>query len=215
MSLNEDIQAVVKTAREHAPPGAFETLGGMFARLVGEGIGTGAPKAGDRSPDVQLVAADGEQVELNSLRTATPLVLIFYRGRWCPFCDLTLRAYDKALPDFAAAGATLAAVSPQTVLETTTTGETRGLGYKLFSDPGNAAARAFGLVWQVQDGQERGFYRAFGSHVDQANGDDSWELPAPAVFVIDRDGVVRWSSVDSNWTRRAEPEDVLAAVRAL
>lgn len=215
MSLNQEIQAVIAKAREHAPPGVFETLGGMFARLDTEGVGRGAPKPGEHAPDVSVLTVDGKPVQLATLYAERPIVLIFYRGRWCPFCDLTLRAYDRLLPDFTTAGVVVAAVSPQTVLETTTTGTERGLGYPLFSDPGNTASREFGLVWQVQDGNERHFYRAFGSHVDKANGDETWELPAPAVFVIDPGGVVRWSSVDANWTRRAEPEDVLTAVRGL
>lgn len=215
MSLNSDIQTVVAKAREHAPPAAFETLGGMFARLADDGVGAGAPKPGDSAPDVTLVDAQGTETPLGSLYAQRPLVLLFYRGRWCPFCDLTLRAYEKAAPNFAAAGATLAAVSPQTVAETATTGEERCLSYRLFSDRGNAAARAFGLDWQVQEGKERALYQGFGSNVDQANGDDEWTLPSPAAFVIDRSGVVRWAWTDSNWTKRPEPEDVLAAVRAL
>jgi peroxiredoxin len=215
MSLNQDIQAVVAQAREHAPPEAFQTLGAMFARLEREGVGAGAPKPGDKAPDATVLDRDGATVRLAALHAERPLALIFYRGRWCPFCDLTLRAYDRAAPEFAAAGASLAAVSPQTVLESATTGEERGLSYPLFSDPANRAARAFGLAWQVQAGAEQALYTGFGARVTEANGDDSWELPAPAVFVVDRTGVVRWSSVDANWTRRAEPEDVLAAVRAL
>ena len=187
----------------------------MFARLEREGVGQHAPGVGDKAPVVELVGADGAAAPLASLHAERPLVLLFYRGRWCPFCDLTLRAYEKAAGDIASAGAALAAVSPQTLVETAATGAERNLSYPLFSDPGNAASRAFGLDWQVQPGAEQALYRGFGSHVDQANGDEEWRLPAPAAFVIDRAGIVRWAWTDSNWTLRPEPEAVLAAVRAL
>ena len=215
MSLNAQIQDLVGKAREHAPPEVFQKLGAMFGRLQADGVGASAPKAGDRAPDVTLEPPDGPPVPLRKLLGDKPMVLMFYRGRWCPFCDLTLRAFEAALPQFEAAGATLAAVSPQTLAETKLTGSERNLSYPLYSDPRNAAARSFGLDWQVQEGAERGLYKGFNSHVDQANGDDEWRLPSPAVFVIDRDGVVRWSWTDSNWTRRAEPDDVLAAVKAI
>jgi len=215
MSLNQEIQSVVAKAREHAPPGAFEALNGVFARLERGGVGSNAPKAGVKAPDVVFLDGHGKLVSLASLYASRPLVLLFYRGRWCPFCDLTLRAYERTLPDFAAAGVGLVAVSPQTVLESLATGEERELHYPLLSDRSNEAARAFDLVWHVEEGGEQALYTGFGARVTEANGDDSWELPAPAVFVIDQKGIVRWSFVDTNWTKRAEPEDVLAAVRTL
>ena len=215
MSLNADIQTMIEGVRAKAPPQVFQTLGTMFGRLESDGVAKGAPKPGDPAPAATLVAADGSRTELTALYGDKPLVLLFYRGRWCPFCDLTLRAYEKAAPEFAAAGVTLAAVSPQTLVETAQTSAERSLSYPLYSDPGNAASHAFGLDWQVEEGAERGLYQGFGSNVDQANGDDEWRLPAPAAFVIDTHGMIRWAWADSNWTHRPEPEEVLAAVRAI
>jgi peroxiredoxin len=215
MSLNSDIQHFVAKARDGAPAAVFAGLGAMIARLGLDGVGATAPKPGERSPAVSFRAVNGELTPLSSLYRERPLVLLFYRGRWCPFCDLTLKAFERAAPQFTAAGASLAAVSPQVLAETVATAAERGLSYPLFSDPGNAAARAFGLDWQVHQGAEMALYKGFGSNVDQANGDDEWRLPAPAAFVIDQTGTVRWAWVESDWTRRPEPDEVLAAVHAL
>ena len=140
--------------------------------------------------------------------------MIYYRGRCCPFCDLTLRAFDAQADAFKAAGARLVGVSPQTVAESIKTADERSLGFEVVSDPHNAAAQAFSLAWALTE-EERALYTALDSKLDVANGDDRWELPAPATFIIDQAGTVRWAWVDTNWTRRPEPVDVLAALRAL
>lgn len=209
MSLNADIQILIEGVRSKVPPQVFVTLGAMFARLEADAVAKQVPKPGEQVPPIDLVSADGNRITLSALYGKQPLVLLFYRGRWCPFCDLTLRAFENFASQFDAAGITLAAISPQTLMETAATSDERNLSFELYSDPGNAAARAFGLDWQVQEGAERSLYQGFGSEVDKSNGDDEWRLPAPAAFVIDQSGLVRWSWADSNWTHRPEPQDVL------
>ena len=103
---------------------------------------------------------------------------------------------------------------PQTVENTEKTGQDRALRFDLCSDPRNEAAQAFGLTWQLTP-EEQQLYAAFNAHLDQANGNQDWELPAPAAFVIDREGIIRWSWVDSNYTRRPEPTEIVAALRNL
>lgn len=214
MSLNAHLRDLADKIRGDAPR-ALETIDAMVERLDLDGVGASAPKAGERVPDVTLIAPDGSPTPLRQLFADRPLVLMFYRGRWCPFCDLTLRATEVIVPQLEEAGAMLIGVSPQTLDETSLTASERGLSYALFADPRNAAARAFGLEWRIREGAERAFHRDSGAHIDQANGDDEWRLPSPAVFIIDRDGMVRWAWTDSNWTRRAEPDDVLAAAKTV
>ncbi len=125
-----------------------------------------------------------------------------------------LRAFDKQADEFETAGARLIAVSPQTVAESQLTASERDLSMQVLSDPHNAAAEAFEIAWSLT-ADEKELYKAFGSMLDAANGDDRWQLPAPAIFIIDRSGVVRWSHVDPNHTRRPEPSDVLATLRGL
>ncbi len=214
MTLNADIQARLAGAKAQMPPPVFAKLGAMFERLEGAHVGTGAPKVGEPAPDTRLTVEGGSEVRLASLHEDGLLVLIFYRGRWCPFCDLTLRAFDAEAEAFKVAGARLVGVSPQTTEESAKTADERSLNFEVLSDPHNAAAQAFGLAWALTE-EERQLYIAFDSKLDVANGDDRWQLPAPATFIIDQAGVVRWAWVDSNWTRRPEPTDVLAALRAL
>ena len=214
MSLNADIQTKLAAVKTQVPPPVFAKLEGIFERLQRASVGTDAPKPPAKAPDVTIVSGHGDMISLKSLYADQPLVVLFYRGRWCMFCDLTLRAFDKAVDDFKAAGARLMAISPQTVAETVITGTERCLRFDLFSDPTNAAAEAFKLTWSLTE-EERGLYAAFNARLDETNGDDRWELPAPAAFLIAPDGMIRWSWVDSNYTRRPEPEDVLAAVRQI
>lgn len=214
MTLNGEIQALLGGLRTQVPAETFGKLQQVFDRLQAAHTGEGAPQAGDAAPQVSFTSAAGEDLPLSSLYRSKPLVLLFYRGRWCPFCDLTLRAYSAAADQFRTAGADLVAVSPQTLEETAKTVEERSLAFKVLRDPHNAAAQAFGIAWELTP-EEQVLYAGFNSHVDKANGEEAWRLPAPAVFVIDRQGIVHWSWVDSNWTRRAEPADVLNAVRQL
>ena len=214
MSLNADIQSKLAAVKSQVPPPVFSKLEAIFDRLEQASVGVHAPKPPAKAPDVTIISVKGSPVTLESLYADQPLVVLFYRGGWCMFCDLTLRAFDKAVGDIDAAGARLIAVSPQTVAKTEATGTERDLHFDLFSDPTNDAAEAFKLTWSLTE-EERGLYTAFNAKLDEANGDDRWELPAPAAFVIARDGTIQWSWVDSNYTHRPEPDDVLAALRQM
>ena len=214
MALNTQIQTLLGTMRPQIPPPVFTKLLAVLDRLESTRVGAAAPKAGMAIPDVAVTGAKGERVSLRSLSGDGPLVLLFYRGGWCVFCDLTLRAFDRALDDITAAGGRLIAVSPQTVENSEKTGQERQLRFDLFSDPRNEAAQAFGLTWQLTP-EERELYVAFNADLAQANGNQDWELPAPAAFLIDRQGMIRWSWVDSNYTRRPEPAEVVAELRKL
>lgn len=212
--LNAEIAALLGQLRPTLPPPVFAQLDGVLARLEAARVGVGAPVVGDHAPDVLFVDGAGARVPLRALTANEPLVLLFFRGGWCVFCDLTLRAYERVAEQFRAAGARLVAVSPQTAEATAATGAERALTFELLRDPDNAAAQTFGLAWSLTEG-ERPLYQAFGAHLDRANGNGDWALPAPAAFVIDPAGMVRYARVDADYTQRADPAEVLAAVRAL
>lgn len=214
MTLNTQMETLFAGIKANAPPPVIAKAVAIFDRLEAARLGQTAPKPGDRAPDVNLSSLDGATTTLADLVAAGPVTLMFYRGRWCPFCSLALTAYDKLADAFAAGGAPLVAVSPQTVAETRTMAANRPFAIRLMSDPQNAAAEAFAIAWSLTD-DEKQLYAAFGSMLDAANGDDRWQLPAPAVFIIDRERTVRWSHVDPNHTRRIEPDAVLAALQEL
>jgi peroxiredoxin len=139
-----------------------------------------------------------------------PVVLTFYRGDWCPYCNLQLRAYQAILPRIRELGANLVAISPQTPDNSLSTAEKKGLTFPVLSDGGNAVARRYGLVFSLSE-----TLRTTGANLPSFNGDDSWDLPMPGTFVIAPDGTVRLAFVDADWTRRLEPAAILDALQRL
>jgi peroxiredoxin len=172
----------------------------------------GAPRAGDTAPGFRLPDARGGEVALEDLLAAGPVVLVFYRGGWCPYCNLQLAAFQAALADIREAGAELVAVSPQTPDQSLTLAERHELAFRVLSDPGNAVAGDYGLVF-TQGDAATATSRGLGIELAQYNGDDSNTLPAASTFVIDRDGVIRFASVSGDYRWRVGPEEVLAALR--
>jgi peroxiredoxin len=150
-------------------------------------------------------------VLLSALLRKGPVVLIFYRGEWCPYCNLQLRTFQAHLDQIAALGAQLVAVSPQTPDHSLSMAEKNDLGFLVLSDVGAKAIDRYGLKYEV-DAETRALFNAVGNDVAAHNGPGGWVLPATATFVIGVDGAVRYANVRGNWTERAEPADVLAAL---
>ena len=171
-----------------------------------------AKAVGDTAPDFELPDARGGSVTLGRLRCDGPVVLVFYRGAWCPYCNLQLRAFQAALEDIRADGATLVAISPQTPDKSLTLAEQAELAFPVLSDVGNAVARNYGLVFAL-DTDARELHSGIGIDLTAFNGDDSWELPAPAVFVVDPDGTIGFASVAGDYRWRVGPDEVLKALR--
>jgi peroxiredoxin len=161
-----------------------------------------------------LPDATGTKVSLSALLAKGPVVLAFYRGGWCPYCSTELRALQARLAEFNAAGATLVAVSPQTPDASLSTAEKLNLAFPVLSDEGNQVAESFGLVFSLPEAL-REVYLGFGLDLPTANGDDTFRLPIPATYVIRADGTVAWRFADADYTKRAEPDDVLAALVTL
>ena len=174
----------------------------------------GALGVGDRAPDFTLPDATGGEIRLSELLVDGPVVLTFYRGAWCPYCNTQLRDYQLALPDLEDAGASLVAVSPQTPDSSLTTAEKNDLAFPVLSDAGLEVSRDYGLVFRV-DESTRDRYRLGGVDLERYNGTGDWELPVPATYVIDQSGTVRAAFVEADYTQRASPRDVLEAVRDL
>jgi len=168
--------------------------------------------AGSKIPDFQLKDHDGKSVSSADLLANGPLVVCFIRGRWCPFCVAQMEAMNLVLPEIQQAGATLVAVSPQTVQQSFFMRDQHKLRFTLLSDAANKVARQFGLTYRVPDEQRAVYQRAF-VNLPFVNGDDSWELPIPATYIIDRDGSVISASADEDYMERPEPAEVLRALK--
>ncbi len=175
------------------------------------GVVDKALKVGDRAPEFALPDATGKTVKLSELLARGPVVVTWYRGGWCPYCNIALRGFHKSLPEIRAAGASLVAISPETPDNSLSTAEKNHLDFDVLSDRGNKVAHAYGVAYKIPHviaDQMKG-------RLAKQNGDDSGELPLGVTYAIDRDGVIRYAFVDADYRKRAEPSDVLAALRGL
>src|SRR5581483_55640 len=169
-----------------------------------------ALKLGDRAPRFELPDEDSKQVTSDALLSQGPAVICFFRGRWCPFDVAQLEAMNDMLPDLQAAGASLVALSPQTQHQSFLMHDQHKLRLRLLCDSGNHVARQFGLVYRVPDYQQQVYRRSF-VNLPFANGEDSWELPVPATYVLAKDGKIRYARVDVDYRQRPEPLEILKA----
>ena len=179
--------------------------------LCASGIAERILPAGAEAPSFELPDHSGNPVNSAPLLASGPLVIVFLRGRWCPFCVATAEAWNEALPQVRAAGASLVTISPQTVLQSYLMHDQHKLAFPLLADAGNSVARQFALVYRVPPYQEEIYARTF-VNLPFINGDSSWELPLPATYVIAPGGRVRYASAYADYTVRAEPAEVLASL---
>lgn len=182
------------------------------AELIASGAADRALKVGDIAPAFALNDPEGKPVSSAELLAKGPLVLSFYRGVWCPYCNLELQALEAARPVFEAEGATLVAVSPQKPANSRRSQRENKLGFPILSDPGNQVAQAFGLKFALPDYLVE-LYSKLGNNLPLVNGDDSWTLPMPGRFAIGQDGRVLYAEVNPDYTQRPEPEALIPALR--
>lgn len=213
-SLADQLRAQNQSSRSRIPQEALVVMDAATAELAASEMMEASLQVGDTVPPFVLPDPTGNSVAILDLLAGGPVVLAFYRGGWCPYCSTELRALQSVLPELRQVGATLLAISPQTPDNSLSTVEKLELAFPVLSDTGNQVARSFGLVFSLPESL-RGVYQSFGIDLPAANGDDSFELPVPATYVVRRDGKVVWRFVDPDYTRRAEPGDVLAALEAL
>ena len=211
-SLKDRIAELTKQMAEHAPAGVAATLRAELRKLAESGIAQRALQVGAKAPDFSLPETQGSMLSLSSLIAKGAVIVTFYRGGWCPFCDLQLRAYQSVLPEIIRLGGQLVAISPQTADYSLSSVEKKQLTFPVLSDVHNRVARQYGLVFELSDVLKE-LQKGFGNPIPKFNGDDSWELPMPGTFVLDRGGVVRLAHVDPDYTRRLEPAVMLDALR--
>ena len=211
--LQAELDARATGFAERAPE-AIQTLyaDGVQA-VVDSGVVEGAKNVGDQAPGFTLENHEGESVSLSGLLEQGPVILVWYRGGWCPYCNLTLAAYQQRLDEIRDLGATLVALSPELPDKSLSTAQKSDLQFQVLSDVGNDVAREYGVVFKLTEGVRANYEQAFG--LSEFNGDDSGELPLAATYVIDRDGVIRWAFLDADYRNRAEPADVIEALRLL
>jgi len=184
-----------------------------IAELKQQRLAANILPVGSKIPDFQLSDHDGKMVSSSDSLARGQVVLCFIRGRWCPFCVGQMEAMNLILPDIERVGASLVAISPQTVKHSFFMRDQHKLRFPLLSDARNNVARQFGLTYRVHDEQRAVYQRAF-VNLPFVNGDESWELPIPATYIVDRDGSVRYGSANEDYTERPEPEDIVRLLTA-
>jgi peroxiredoxin len=196
----------------NVPPAVIETMRCATAELKASGLAERALKVGAVAPAFQLKDADGTTVRSTELLTRGPLVISFYRGVWCPYCNMELQALQTALAAFEQLGARLVAISPQSAANSRKSARDNAIAFPILSDPGNAVAASFGLRFALPD-YLVALYKSLKNDLPAFNGDDSWTLPMPGQFVIGTNGIVRYAEVNPDYTQRPEPEALLPALR--
>ena len=195
----------------NVPHTVIEVMHRATAELIAAGAAEKALKAGDKAPDFTLNDPEGNPVSSTDLLAKGPLVVSFYRGVWCPYCNMELQALETALPSFRELGANLIAISPQTAVNSRKSVRQNALNFPILSDTHNDVAAKFGLRFALPDYLVE-LYQNLKNDLPGFNGDESWTLPMPGRFVIGQDGVILYAEVNPDYTRRPEPEDMLPAL---
>jgi peroxiredoxin len=211
--VRKELDAIREKSSKSATPERMRAYEQGIEEVRKSGVAGKALKVGDRAPDFTLPDATGKEVKLSALLSRGPVVVTWYRGAWCPYCNVALRGFQKSLTEIRDAGASLVAISPQTPDNSLSTAEKGRLEFEVLSDRGSKVARAYGVSYKIP----KVIVEQFKGRLDLAkyNGDDSGELPLGATYVVDREGITRYAFVDADYRKRAEPSDVIAVLRRL
>lgn len=210
-SLTALLHAYRSYTEADAAPEVAATFAREAERMAEPGWLPARARVGDRAPDVVLSAAGEPVVTLADRLRDGPVVVKFFRGRWCPYCTLDLRAWQRALPEIRARGARLVAVTPQGEHEIALHRERDRLEFPIVADAGNRIARAFGVAYALDAGV-RALYERAGITAAQVDPTGDWTVPLPATYLIGPDGRIAFAHLDTDYRRRAEPGDVIAAI---
>ncbi|WP_455217645.1 peroxiredoxin-like family protein [Kaarinaea lacus] len=189
-------------------------IGDAFQRLHDSDVGAKAKKNGQQAPDFSLPDINGKETRLTTLLESGPVVISFYRGGWCPFCNLEFKALHERLDEIRQLGATLVGISPELPDVSRKTVSEHQIDFPVLCDVGNKVADLYGLA-MVVDEAIRPLYQKWGIDLPAANGDESFVLPIPATYIIDQNGIIRAAYVDRDYTKRMEPSEIISALQNL
>jgi peroxiredoxin len=214
MGLGQQLAAFKAEFARTAPAGRPALYEAKIEHLRANFALEAAIGTGDEAPDFELPDLRGNTVSLFNVMRHGPGVVTFYRGGWCPYCNIQLRAYQAVLPEITALGGRLLAISPQLPDRSLSTAESNALTFDVLSDVGNRVARSFGLVYSLPE-ELREALRSSNKALPGINGDESWELPVPATYVIAPDRRVALAYIEVDYRKRLEPDAVLASLKSL
>jgi len=214
MDLQQELDTLRAEFVRKAPRGRAELYDAKVEELRRSFPIDAAMKVGDLAPDFTLLGANGITISLSECLRSGPAVVTFYRGGWCPYCHIQLRAYQRALGEITALDGWLLAISPQQPDGSLSTAQANELRFDVLSDVGNHVARSFGLVYRLPD-ELQAALTSNGKALPGINGDDSWELPLPATFVIAPDRRIALAAIELDYRQRLAPDAIIAALRSL
>ena len=212
MILTEELQQRRENSAKSIPTEKYSVMQQSTRSLLDQEISKSAAQTGDTLPSFSLPDEHGNQVEVKDLLENNYLIISFYRGGWCPYCNMELRALQQLSNEFKAQGANLVAISPETPDNSLNTYEKNSLGFKILSDINNAYAKELNLTFQMPE-DLREVYHSFGLHVDQHNGNTDYELPMPATYVVDSNMKIIHHFVPEDYTQRLDPEEILGFLK--
>jgi len=208
MALQQQLDELTTKLRAMVPAERLTIVDRAAEELKKSGIAERAVKAGDRVPAFDLPDGDGMTWRSEELLRSGPLVIVFYRGRWCAYCNAQLAALQEVHKQMASAGASLVAISPQTKKHSYMTRDMHKLRFPVLSDAGNEVARKFGLAYRVPEDLQT-MYENIYTKLPGYNGDQSWELPLAATYVVRPNAIIAYARVDADWRQRPEPDETL------
>jgi peroxiredoxin len=215
MTLHSELETFRASWEARVGEQIARLIGGDIETLRSTGILDHTAKVGDGFPaTANLRDVHDQPFDLQALIAAKPVILTFYRGGWCPYCNLELRAYQAILATIHAEGAELVAVSPELPDHSLTTAEKNDIRFPILSDVGGELASALGIRFTLSDAV-RPFYEKAGHALPERNGDGTWALPMPATFVIERGGRIAQAFIEPDYRRRLDPQDALEGLRSI
>ncbi len=211
--LQDQLDEITANTRKLVQPERMAVGERAIEELFASGVEEKILPVGARAPEFTLNDASGRPIRSADLLAFGPLVLKFFRGRWCPYCVTELEAWRDLYPRLRESGALLVAVSPQTIRQNDFMVGQHSLPFPVLADPGCALAGQFGLVYTIPD-YHRDYFRSILVNIPFVNGDDTWRLPIPATYVLARDRRIVYAQAHADFRVRPEPEEALAAALA-
>jgi len=214
MTLKEKIEEFKKESASKIPEDDRKIMEQATEDLIKTGIEENILKVGSKAFDFTLKNFDGTDVTLSNRAEKQPVILSFYRGGWCPICNLELNYLQSRLSDFEKYNAALIAVSPEQPEFANETVERHDIKFPVLSDIGNQVAEKYGLVFKMPENLIK-IYKKFGLDVAKYNGNDKWEIPIPATFVIDKNMIIKYAFGKADYSKRAEPDEIIEVLKTL
>jgi len=213
-TLGEQLTTFNQNIRQQIPPKALDIMDGATEDLKTMKLEDSSLKTGDKIPEFGLPNHHGKTRSISDILSESPIVLTFYRGEWCPYCNIELAALQKALPEIEQAGAKLIAISPELPDYSLTIIEKHDLKFDILSDQDGKVQKLFGLEFQVPEAL-RPVYEDLGIDIQSHNGNGLFTLPVPATYIIDQTGTIRYHFVNVDYTKRAEPDDIVQKLKQM